>query len=120
MAPSDVAAITGDAPVFVSPVTIAEMKFGAEVCGNADIRQRRLAGVAKLMGKAILPIDEVTGEIFGDLAAQLSKTGRDHTFRIQDLWLASQAVQQGLILLTHNGKDFQDIPGIKLRIVEMD
>jgi predicted nucleic acid-binding protein len=31
LAPADVAAFTGDEPVYLSPVTIAELKFGAEV-----------------------------------------------------------------------------------------
>jgi len=35
-------------------------------------------------------------------------------FLIQDLWLASQAVQNGFKLLTQNEKDFFDIPGLDL------
>jgi predicted nucleic acid-binding protein len=31
LAPADIAGITGDEPVYLSPVTIAELKFGAEV-----------------------------------------------------------------------------------------
>ena len=30
LAPADVAAITGNAPVYLSPITIAELKFGVE------------------------------------------------------------------------------------------
>jgi predicted nucleic acid-binding protein len=30
LAPADIAAVTGAEPVFLSPVTIAELKFGAE------------------------------------------------------------------------------------------
>ena len=118
LSPKEVAAMTGDEPVYVSPITIAEMKFGAEIAHAPDIRQRRLAGVAKLMNKAILGIDDGTGEMFGSLAAQLRQSGRGHEFRIQDLWLASQAVQHGLILLTHNEKDFLDIPGLRLHVLE--
>jgi len=33
--------------------------------------------------------------------------------RIQDLWLASQAIQRDFTLLTANTKDFKDIPGLK-------
>ena len=56
--------------------------------------------------------------MFGSLAAQLRQSGSGHEFRIQDLWLASQAVQHGLILLTHNEKDFFDIPGLRLHVLE--
>ena len=31
LAPADVASVTGDAQVFLSPVTLAELKFGAEI-----------------------------------------------------------------------------------------
>ena len=38
-------------------------------------------------------------------------------FRVQDLWLAAQAVQRGFHLLTFNGKDFRDVPGLNLVVV---
>lgn len=114
IAPSDVAAITGDEPVYISPVTVSELKFGAENAASAAIRQKRLAALARLKKKPVIWIDETTGEIFGDLAAQMRKKGRHHTYRVQDLWIASQAIQHGFRLLTHNKKDFEDIPGLTL------
>ena len=118
LAPADVATITGDEPVFLSPVAIAELKFGAENAENADLRQKRLAALARLKRKPILTIDEITGEIFGDIAAQLRKKGSQHLYRVQDLWLASQAIQHGYRFLTHNRKDFADIPGLSLVVWE--
>ena len=63
-------------------------------------------------------IDETTGETFGDLAAQIKKNGSQHHYRGQDLWLASQAIQHGFRFLTHNRKDFADIPGHDLVVWE--
>jgi predicted nucleic acid-binding protein len=40
-----------------------------------------------------------------------------HRHRVQDLWLASQAIQHALTLLTCNGKDFINIPGLALRVL---
>jgi predicted nucleic acid-binding protein len=114
LAPADIVAITGNEPVFASPVTIAEMKLGAECAPSPDVRQQRLAGIARLRNKPILRIDDVTGEIFGSLAAQLRQTGRTHRPRVQDLWLASQAIQHDFSFLTVNRRDFQDIPGLQL------
>ncbi len=116
LAPADVAAVTKDEPVYLSPVTIAELKFGAENAGTADIRQKRLAALARLKRKPVLLINEVTGEIFGDVAAHVSRKGSRHQYRVQDLWIAAQAIQHGLALLTHNRKDFDDIPGLQLVI----
>lgn len=112
LAPADIIAVTGTEPVYLSPVTIAELKFGAECAKNPAIRQQRLASLARIRAKPILHIDETTGEIFGSLAAQLKTSGKTHRPRIQDLWLASQTVQHGFSLLTRNVKDFEDIPGL--------
>jgi predicted nucleic acid-binding protein len=114
LAPADVASVTGDEPVFLSPVTIAELKFGAETAKTADLRQKRLAAIARLKRKPSLVIDETTGELFGDIAAQIRKNGSQHHYRVQDLWLASLAIQHGFRFLTHNRKDFVDIPGLVL------
>jgi len=53
LAPVDVASLTGDAPVFLSPVTLAELKFGAEIAGNPSIRQKRLAALLRLQRKPL-------------------------------------------------------------------
>jgi len=117
LAPADVAAVTGSSPVFISPVTIAELQYGAEMAINPGIRQKRLAALKRLKRKPVLRIDVETGEIFGSLAAQLSRPGRGHDFRTQDLWLAAQAVQRGFRLLTLNEKDFSDIPGLDIVVM---
>ncbi len=117
LAPADVASITGDAPVFLSPVTIAELKFGAEAAQDPGVRQRRLAALRRLQRKPLLAIDGNTGDVFGTLAAAIKIAGRGHRYRVQDLWLASQAIQHGYRLLTRNGKDFEDVPGLDLVLV---
>ncbi len=115
LAPADVARITGDAPVFLSPVTIAEL--GAETALDSGVRQKRLAALRRLQQKPLLPIDGNTGDVFGTLAAAIKAAGRGHRYRVQDLWLASQAIQYGFRLLTRNGKDFEDVPGLDLVLI---
>lgn len=112
--PADVASITGDDPVYLSPVTIAELSYGAERAGDPSLREKRRAALRRLQRKPVLPIDGTTGEVFGSLAAEVRAAGRYHRYRVQDLWLASQAVQHGFRLLTRNPKDFSDIPGLDL------
>jgi len=114
MGPADVADYTGDAPVFISPVTLAELSFGAEIAKTENIRQKRLASLDRLRKKPFIAIDENTGLLFGRIAAHLRREGKGHRYRVQDVWLASQAIQRGLKLLTMNRKDFQDIPGLDL------
>ena len=117
LAPADVASFTGQEPVYLSPVTIAELRYGAEVASSPELRQKRLAAVQRLRQKPLLRIDDATDELFGTLAAQLRASGRSHAFRVQDVWLASQAIQHGLRLATFNGKDFEDIPGLDLAVL---
>lgn len=117
LAPGDVANITGDEPVFLSPVTIAELTLGAESGKEERVRQQRLAALNRLRQKPLLSIDGTTGEVFGRLAAAVRSAGRGHRYRVQDLWLASQAVQHSYGLLTRNRKDFEDIPGLQLALV---
>ena len=71
LAPADVATLTRDEPVFLSPVSIAELRFGAEIARDLGVRQKRLAALRRLQRKPLLPLDGVTGDIFGSLAAAI-------------------------------------------------
>jgi predicted nucleic acid-binding protein len=44
----------------------------------------------------------------------LKTARRKPRHRVQDLWLASQAIQHSYRLLTRNEADFSDIPGLDL------
>jgi predicted nucleic acid-binding protein len=114
ISPADVEVYTKKNPVFISPVTIAELTFGMEMAKNVDIRYKRLSAINRLKKKPILLIDELTGDIFGKIAAYLLQKKRNHEHRIQDIWLASQSIQYDFSFLTRNAKDFSDIPGLKL------
>jgi predicted nucleic acid-binding protein len=118
LAPADVEVLTRGEPIFISPVTLAELRFGAEVTRDPGIRQKRLAALRRLERKPLLYIDGTTGGIFGSLAAQKA-AGRQHRYRVQDLWLASQAVQHACQFLTRNKHDFEDIPGLSLVLYEL-
>lgn len=119
LAVADVHAVTKSQPVFISPVTIAEMRLGAELIQDGKMRLKCLAFLRRLRRKPLLRIDAETGEVFGSLAARLHVTGRGHQFRVQDLWLAAQAVQRRFKLLTLNGRDFTDIPGLDLVVMKL-
>ncbi len=47
---------------------------------------------------------------FWQTCGHIEERGEAHKYRAQDLWLASQAIQNGFKLLTKNKKDFSDIP----------
>ena len=111
---ADIHAITRQEPVYLSPVNIAEMEFGLRMLRAGALKQRAATALRRLRRKPQLRITVETAEVFGKLAAALKKAGRDGDFRINDLWLAAQAVQRNFKLLTGNAKDFADIPGLKM------
>ncbi len=110
---ADIHAITRQAPVYLSPVNIAEIRFGMGLMSEAKSRQRAAAALRRMSRKPMLRITGNTGEIFGALAASLTQSGRGAEFRIQDLWLAAQAVERDFTILTSNAKDFEDVPDLK-------
>ena len=112
---ADVTGFTASEPVFLSPVTLAELRLGVEMATDTDVRQRRLATYRRMARKPMLVIDATTAEIFGEIAGYMVlNQGRSPKTRVQDLWLASQAIQHGMGLLTRNPKDFIGIPGLDL------
>jgi len=111
---ADIQAITRQEPVYLSPVNIAEIQFGVELLQAGPLKQKATAALRRLRRKPQLRITLETAEVFGFLAAKLKKAGRDPNVRINDLWLAAQAIQRDFTLLTSNPKDFKDIQGLKL------
>lgn len=114
IAPADVAAVTGDDPVYLAPPIVAELEYGVWRAATPAQRNRRLAALARIKKKPCLIIDHETGATFGRLAADLDNAGRPHQFKVQDLWIAALAIQHNLKVLTHNTKDFAGIPGVGL------
>jgi hypothetical protein len=116
---ADIHAITRQSPIYLSPVNVAEIAFGMELLRPGPQKQRALAMLRRLRRKPQLRITVATAETFGRLAARIKKAGRDPHIRINDLWLAAQAVERDFHLLTSNAKDFSDIPGLKLTGVKL-
>ena len=116
---ADIHAITRQEAVYLSPVNIAEIRFGLEVLRAGLQKQRATAMLRRLRRKPQLRITVETAETFGMLAARVKKAGRDPYVRVNDLWLAAQAIQRGFRLLTSNAKDFADIPGLQLVVLKL-
>jgi hypothetical protein len=55
-----------------------------------------------------------TASAFGLLAAFLKQSGRSPRTRINDLWIAAQAIENDFALLTTNLKDFEGLPGLRV------
>jgi predicted nucleic acid-binding protein len=116
---ADIHAITRQEPIYLSPVNVAEVRLGIGLMKDARQRQRAMAALRRMRRKPLLRITGETAEVFGMIAAKLTQAGRGAGFRIQDLWLVSQAIERKFTVLTSNTKDFKDVPGLKWMTVKV-
>lgn len=110
----DIAAMTRNQAAYTSPVVLAELRYGLDTAGSDAARLRRRAVLARIERKPVLPIDKTTAQIYAMLAAHVHARGANPRRRVQDLWIASQAIQHALTLLTRNRKNFDGLPGLDL------
>jgi len=78
-----------------------------------DAPRRRLVGIEALMSELVtVPIDEKVAEVFAELRAKRLDTGQ--LTPSTDLWIAATAISRELILVTHNTRDYEQVPGLAL------
>ncbi|MDR5781229.1 type II toxin-antitoxin system VapC family toxin [Caballeronia sp. LZ065] len=110
--------LAGEAPVFISVISLGELGFGVQACANPAERAGRAAYLQQLERRPILEVSRHTAAAFGVLAAAVKQSGRSPRPRYNDLWIAAQAIEHGYALMTLNGADFADLPGLHLVIPE--
>lgn len=92
----------------MSVVTWGELVTGAE---KSKERERTLANLARL--RQIVPVlemDDVVGDHYGDIRAQLEKAGQP--IGVNDNWIAAHARALGLTLITNNTREFAKVSGL--------
>jgi predicted nucleic acid-binding protein len=52
--------------------------------------------------------------VFGLLAAFMKDSSRSPRTRVNDLWIAAQAIENEFGLLTTNIRDFEGLPGLRV------
>lgn len=107
---TDIARQKGRQNFFISEITVAELRYGAE---NRDIPARAHKAVDDFIdGISIIPI---FGSInrYAKEKVRLRRVGRPMNDEF-DLLIGVTAVENNLILVTDNGKHFTDIDGIKM------
>jgi predicted nucleic acid-binding protein len=112
--PQAVIAAAGDAPVFISVISLGELSFGVEACADPAVRAVRAAYLRQIETRPTLGVSKQTAAAFGVLAAAVKQSGRSPRPRYNDLWIAAQGIEHGYALLTLNDADFAGLPGLKL------
>lgn len=106
--------VAGEAPVFTSVITLGELNFGVQACADPAERARRAAVLRQIELRPTLDITAQTASAFGLLCASVKSAGRSPRPRMNDLWIAAQAIENGYALMTLNQRDFADLPALQL------
>jgi tRNA(fMet)-specific endonuclease VapC len=96
--------------VFTCSIVKSELAYGAFKSLNPDRTYRKQQQFLSLF--VSLPFDDTAALVFARLNAQLSAKGE--MIGIKDLQIASIALVNELILVTHNIKEFKRIQGLSL------
>ena len=85
-----------------------ELTTGAEASRDRSANLRALERLLAPYGS--LPFDDACADVYGRLRGYLERKGTPRG--VADLTIAAVAVRHGLTLVTHNYRDFSDIPGL--------
>ena len=97
--------------LFISIISVVELEGGImRNPENAAIRRLLLDEMLGIL--SILPFGQREAAEYGRIVAKIGFARN----RILDRMIAAQAIITGATLITMNGSDFQDIPGLSLEI----
>ena len=96
--------------VAISAITRAETRYGLSLLNPDD--KRRVSINLLLQEYPALPWTADAADCYGDIAARLHQTGQ--TIGEMDTLIAAHSLAENLILVTHNRRHFERIPGLKL------
>jgi predicted nucleic acid-binding protein len=96
--------------VAISAITRAELRYGVEMMDKFDRRRKRIDLL--LQELQALPWSIRAADEFGQIRAYLRRHGMP--VGEFDTQIAAHALAEKLILVTHNTRHFENIPGLKL------
>jgi predicted nucleic acid-binding protein len=94
----------------LSFASAAELRFGAIVGGWRETRREQLE--AAIDRTVILPGDNETTQWWARVKAERQRAGRP--IGSEDCWIAARALKHRIPLITHNGRDYQNISGLQV------
>ncbi len=96
--------------IVLCSVVKAELFYGVKKSARPE---KNLEKLSKFLNRFVsLPFDDKASEIYGKIRVQLEKIGTP--IGPNDLLIASIAISNNLILVTHNTREFGRVEGLKL------
>ena len=96
--------------VAISVITRAETRYGLGLLNTND--KRRASVGLLLQAFPVLAWTSDAADLYGEIAAHLQQTGL--TIGTMDTMIAAHALAENLILVTHNTRHFERVPGLTL------
>jgi len=93
--------------VYLSAIVLGELHFGAEGSDRPSAQRKQVEDFAAVCTR--LPCDAATARLYGGIKQNLRRRGRP--IPENDLWIASTAIQYGLVLATRDDH-FHQIEGL--------
>ena len=93
----------------LSSVVVAELAWGVAKSGSARNRQALEMFLAPL---AVQPFDDTAAWAYGELRAELERRGTP--IGAMDMMIAAHALSLNAQLVTHNTREFAQVPGLHL------
>jgi predicted nucleic acid-binding protein len=94
---------------FLSAITRVELEGGIFV--RPELAEKRRAALDAMLG--LLPVIDFDAEMAEAYGAILASTGFSRR-KIIDRMIAATALVEGMTLITCNGGDFSDVPGLQM------
>ena len=94
----------------ISSISVAELKFGVQKSQFTNKNDRALEKF--LLPLQIVDFNRAAADTYGTVRAMLEKKGTP--IGSLDTLIAAHALSLGVILITHNEKEFNRVPNLKL------
>ena len=96
--------------VYLSAIALGELRFGAAKSSRVEQNRARVDRLEEMAD--VLDVTPRTSEVYGDVRMALKRKGRP--IPENDIWIAAQAIQHGLILVSKD-RHFDHIDGLLLQ-----
>ena len=91
----------------ISTIALAELRVGARHKGAEPEDEKRLDAFIQVLN--LREFDERAANVYGSISRQIGVNRKSF-----DRLIAAHALSLDLTLVTRNGKDFADVPGLKV------
>jgi len=97
--------------VYLSVIVIGELFAGFKGGTREQDNKRFLEAFISKLKVEILEVNIETSEVYAERKNMLKRSG--NPIPINDLWIASQAIENGIVVVTYD-KHFRMIPGLRI------